>query len=807
VRFGIPFDKYLLEKNGASLLDFDAFDVEQVNFVADAGSNAITFDDVTSVQMTLNGGAGSDLFTNSGSAKSLGGPVHIIGGPGTDTLAVQDNLLPGGSSLYGLNASEFWFDTPTPQSSAYFYDSTLENFSLDESDIDSTTMINGKPAALHVTVNGQGGNDSFVVGGGDLDSNGFTNITLTGGTGIDPIEFDDHSDQAGGGETDAYAVNNQEISKGSGADIIYATFDSQQVDASTNGSGAVFSGNVVNLNAATMPTTITGGAGRACTINVASGDLSSIAAPVTLVMGIAGGANINDQASTGDKTYVLSPGLLTTVPSATTVAFSGAGITLNANVGNNTVVVLGAAAGAPLIINAGDGNDSIGPGGGDIDQNLLSTVSVNGGTGTDTVGFDNTIDATFESETLSGATFTDGLTHSFSNVELVQIFTGPGGGVVNLNNVAVVTLVNGGSGNDAVNIGAGDLDSNLLANVTVLGNAGTDTVLVNDSSPSAGGIYTYNVGTFRKGNLGKTVFVTGIEGDTLLTDRFDDAVTVTGVTYPLEILSSSGNDSITANTSSDVSFNTGLETTGFGVFGDTISVNPSGSGTAIMTVFRSDSVASVSTAVGGKLVIGTGNVLTNTHDLSNTGVIDLSGGALIVNGAVSQVSTYQTWLKGGYANGAWNGTSITVNKVVTPGAINSALAAQDHLHFAVGFAPASAIFSTFPATFVGQSVTSTAMLVRYTTVGDANLDNKTNALDFNALATNFGASGTEWFSGDFNYDGSVNSLDFNALATNFGQAVASAAPLGATVPEPAGPLAMLILSGAWLRRRRARRLR
>lgn len=49
-------------------------------------------------------------------------------------------------------------------------------------------------------------------------------------------------------------------------------------------------------------------------------------------------------------------------------------------------------------------------------------------------------------------------------------------------------------------------------------------------------------------------------------------------------------------------------------------------------------------------------------------------------------------------------------------------------------------------------------------------------------------TGQQWIDGDYNYDGTVNALDFNALATNYGQSISSAEPigdaLGAVVPEP-----------------------
>jgi hypothetical protein len=86
----------------------------------------------------------------------------------------------------------------------------------------------------------------------------------------------------------------------------------------------------------------------------------------------------------------------------------------------------------------------------------------------------------------------------------------------------------------------------------------------------------------------------------------------------------------------------------------------------------------------------------------------------------------------------------------------------------------------------GQDVDATSLLIAYTFSGDSNLDGSVNALDFNAVAANFGGvSDKVWVQGDFNYDGTVNSLDFNALAANFGSTMPlPGAGLGAIVPEP-----------------------
>jgi hypothetical protein len=118
-----------------------------------------------------------------------------------------------------------------------------------------------------------------------------------------------------------------------------------------------------------------------------------------------------------------------------------------------------------------------------------------------------------------------------------------------------------------------------------------------------------------------------------------------------------------------------------------------------------------------------------------------------------------------------------------------------------------------PAVF--GTVDSTAILIRFTRVGDANLDGTVNLQDFNRLAASFGATNAFWHQGDFNYDGQVNLQDFNRLAANFGQSAAGTsvtpedwANLASAIPEPAAATSLLGVVGIALaqrsRRRRAR---
>jgi hypothetical protein len=152
-------------------------------------------------------------------------------------------------------------------------------------------------------------------------------------------------------------------------------------------------------------------------------------------------------------------------------------------------------------------------------------------------------------------------------------------------------------------------------------------------------------------------------------------------------------------------------------------------------------------------------VLTATSlNVDDGGRLDLTHEDMIIDYAtVSPVATVQARLASGYAGGAWNGQGI-----------NSSTAAAAGGATAVGYAESNQVFSAFPATFAGQTVDATAVLLKYTFYGDANLDGSVNLQDFNRLAGNFGQSPRRWSQGNFDFDNDVDLADFNRLAARFG---------------------------------------
>ena len=179
-----------------------------------------------------------------------------------------------------------------------------------------------------------------------------------------------------------------------------------------------------------------------------------------------------------------------------------------------------------------------------------------------------------------------------------------------------------------------------------------------------------------------------------------------------------------------------------------------------------------------------------------TSKLDLDNNSLIVARDVADPNPFADvadQIKQGYNGGAWNGTG---------GITSSAAAAAGDT--ALGYGESSVVLGPSGGTFKGHTVDGNATLVRYTYYGDADLNGGVDTVDFNLLASNFGASGKVWTDADFNFDGVVDTVDFNLLAANFGKTLPGDS-LGSVVPEPASIFGVGML-GLAVATRRGRRV-
>jgi hypothetical protein len=213
---------------------------------------------------------------------------------------------------------------------------------------------------------------------------------------------------------------------------------------------------------------------------------------------------------------------------------------------------------------------------------------------------------------------------------------------------------------------------------------------------------------------------------------------------------------------------------------------------------------------------GTGNVV-EVSTLSNSGTFDVTKNELLVDYTPGNdpVASIAAELKKGFNNGGWNGTGIISSAAQTTHA---------GLHYGLGWSDGA---DKINGHTIVNGLGSGQIEIKYTLVGDANLDGTVNGADFSILAANFGLGYTNWDQGNFLFTPTVNGTDFAGLAANFGQgdnvnAVASVsaadvaaldafaaanglpAPSFASVPEPATAGLLLAAGTLGLSKRRRR---
>jgi hypothetical protein len=160
--------------------------------------------------------------------------------------------------------------------------------------------------------------------------------------------------------------------------------------------------------------------------------------------------------------------------------------------------------------------------------------------------------------------------------------------------------------------------------------------------------------------------------------------------------------------------------------------------------------------------------------LVGSGSLDMSNYTMFINyGSNSDpISVIAGYIRSGYNGGGWNGQGIISTAAQTR---------TNGPYYGLGYADGK--------DGVVSGLSSGQIEIKYTLLGDANLDGLVNAADFNILAANVNQSVTGWDQGDFNYDSLVNGADFLDLAANFNQGAsgASVASSAAVLAAPAAP--------------------
>jgi hypothetical protein len=174
-----------------------------------------------------------------------------------------------------------------------------------------------------------------------------------------------------------------------------------------------------------------------------------------------------------------------------------------------------------------------------------------------------------------------------------------------------------------------------------------------------------------------------------------------------------------------------------------------------------------------QLAMNSGGSSLSSLTINSGSALDITNNHLIINYAPGTQATVdaaiRSYLIAGRNGGAWNGT----------GGINSSVAALPaNSHYALGYADG--------ADGIVAGLSSGQIEIKYTLLGDADLDGAVTGSDFTALVGNLGKSGRTWDQGDFDYDGSVTGSDFTALVGNLGKSAS-----GADIALPAADYAAI----------------
>jgi autotransporter-associated beta strand protein len=212
-------------------------------------------------------------------------------------------------------------------------------------------------------------------------------------------------------------------------------------------------------------------------------------------------------------------------------------------------------------------------------------------------------------------------------------------------------------------------------------------------------------------------------------------------------------------------------------------------GSHVLTLTGANNYAGPTTVMAGTLIVGSPTGLPSTTAVTingssvmqlapnmggatitsltipSSGALDITNNQLFINygGGPDPISAIAAYIVSGYNGGTWTGSGIISTST------------QSNPNFGIAYAD-----SADPGNPAGLA--SGQIEIRYTLLGDANLDGAVNGSDFAILASNFNRAVNGWDEGDFNYDGAVNGADFAALAANFNQGVGSSVAL---VPDTA----------------------
>jgi hypothetical protein len=753
-----------ITKSLTGSVTYNNADIESLELAGNPQANTFNVNSTDgTVAYLFSGFGGNDSFRigNDDFDNNIRGNITLSGGAGTDTVFIDDTAdTLNDDYLVSGNA----FSKNGNSADRAIASSTTEVMQVNGSNNANSYNVPQVSNWLDVIIQAGSAADTFTAGFNNLDANISTSVLFDGNGGTDAITV---TDGAGAGTT--YNFDNNSLDKGGTGVIGYV--DSESFDLTLNALNDTF--NIFSTHSQTP-----------LALNTGSGD-------DTVNVGLAGtflfnfGSDLSINSSSGDDLLnVADPdyaglGTYTVVNGRVDLPFNGASVNhsgfetllVEGSQGNNTFNIN--QTNITTLVTGGDGDDTINVGNGNFEANITATVLAAGGDGIDIANYLDASDTGNDTYTItSGGVAKNStaivLSTSFfgPTIDNVAIFAGAASHTFNVNSLGSASvdmnlIVNAGNGNDTMNVTPVARDiSGLNGNVTLSGDGGTDSIVMDDFLAAGGDTTVLSGGLTKSDWTNEINYGAATTNENILLSASNAASVIQMIGSPLtaafRIDANGGADDI------DIQGNalgTAVTvTTGAGL--DTLRLNDDASGVVRVDLIQSEDLSSLIIDTGGLLtVVAGGNKTLDITGATLNGRIDLNDNYLIRRSNVNN-AFYDTRLRTGYNAGAW---TTTTQAAIFSSVAAAATSAKD----ALGMAQADQVGRT---TFGGVAVGGTDLLIGYTQYGDTDLDRDVDFDDLLRLAQNYGQTAKFWYQGTFDYDatGSVNFDDLLRLAQNYG---------------------------------------